>query len=244
MIKVLPSVKRSGLSGACALLVVFGLASCAMAASAARPENWATPVAGTHVQNLYRVEPDLLRSAQPDSTGFQDLSALGIKTVLDLRAGAGDAEEAGKAALKLLHVPMRAWSARDDDVVQALRILTNRANRPILVHCQHGADRTGMILALYRVVVQGWTKQDAIREMDEGGYHHSSLFRNLDRYVSKADIAALRRELGVSTPGIVLAAATASPSVPAQSASKGPAIADKLSLQAPSLIAPASTDAR
>lgn len=223
----------------------FGLAGAASAdPQASRPSNWAGAVTGTHVPNLYRVEPDLLRSAQPDSAGFEELASLGVKTVLDLRAGHGDAGVAGKAALKFLNVPMRAWSAQDDLVIQALRILADRSNRPILVHCQKGADRTGMILALYRVVVQGWTKEDAIREMDEGGYHHSSLFRNLDRYVSNANVAALRRELGVSAPGVVLASAAASPSVPAPSASKGPAIPDKLSLQAPSLIPLASAAAR
>jgi uncharacterized protein (TIGR01244 family) len=229
-----------------AFLGFLGLAGTASADSQpSRPANWAGAVTGTHVPNLYRVEPDLLRSAQPDAAGFQELATLGVKTVLDLRAGHEDASEAGKAALRFLHVPMRAWSAQDDLVIQALRILADPSNRPILVHCQKGADRTGMILALYRVVVQGWTKEDAIREMDDGGYHHSSLFRNLDRYVSNANVAALRRELGVAIPGVALAAnaAPASP-LPAQSASKGPAIPDKLALQAPSLVPLASAAAR
>jgi len=194
-------------------LVLAGFAAAAPAAtaptSASRPSTWAEAVAGTHVPNLYRVEPDLLRSAQPDAAGFQDLATLGVKTILDLRAGHDDAREAGKAALRFLHVPMRAWSARDGEVVEALKILSDRSNRPILVHCQKGADRTGMVLALYRVVFQGWSKQDALREMDEGGYHHSSWFRNLDRFVSNADVAALRKQLGVSLPEMALASAPA-----------------------------------
>ena len=180
------------------VLAVALLAGRGEAASAARPALWAEQVPGTHVTNLYRLEPDLLRSAQPDAAGFADLQKLGVKTILDLRAGHADGKDAGKAALKLLNVPMTAWSLRDDRVLEALRILTDQANRPLLVHCQKGADRTGAILALYRVVVQGWTKDEAIREMNQGGYHHSSLFRNLDGYVRAADVSALRKALGVS----------------------------------------------
>ena len=196
------------------LSAFFTLATIGLAVgvrAAPRPATWAAAVPGTHLSNLYRIEPDLLRSAQPDALGFRDLATLGVKTVLDLRAGHADAGEAGKTTLHLLNVPMTAWSFRDDRVLDALRIVADKANRPLLVHCQKGADRTGAILALYRIVVQGWTREEALREMNEGGYHHSFLFRNLDRYVRHADIGALRRELGVSPPGEGRLAAAAPP---------------------------------
>jgi protein tyrosine/serine phosphatase len=95
---------------------------------------------------------------------------------------------------------MSAWGLHDDLVVQALRIMVDPANRPLMVHCQHGADRTGALVALYRIVVQGWSKEKAVLEMNQGGYHHNALWRNLDRYVLKADVAALRKELGLEAP--------------------------------------------
>jgi tyrosine-protein phosphatase SIW14 len=182
-----------------------------------RPSGWATAVAGSGVQNLYRVESDLFRSAQPSSAGFQELAALGVKTVLNVAGGEGDAPVARGTDLNLLHVPMTAWGLRDDRVLEALRIMTNPRNRPLLIHCQHGADRTGAIMALYRVVAQGWSKADAVREMNEGGFHHSSLWRNLDDYVLKANVEALRRQLGIVSPApsTVEALAAAHPSVPA-----------------------------
>jgi hypothetical protein len=91
-------------------------------------------------------------------------------------------------------------------------------------------------VALYRVVVQGWSKEDAIREMDEGGYNHSSLFRNLDRYVRTANVEALRKQLGITvrtSPGgqtltaavdsasVAPASSQAALSVPAGSATAG-----------------------
>ena len=191
-------IPRTVILSAC---VAFALAAQpALAAPSARPATWAMPVPGATVANLYRVEADLFRSAQPTSAGFKELEALGVKTVLDVAGGDGDDQEARGTSLKLVHIPMSAWGLRDDRVLEALRILADPGSRPLVIHCQHGADRTGALVALYRVVVQGWKKADAIREMNEGGYHHSFLWKNLDRYVDRADVAALRKELGLSEP--------------------------------------------
>lgn len=181
-------------------VLLFGAALSAYAAApgpAERPSEWASAVAGTSVGNLYRIEDGLFRGAQPSTAGFRELAALGVRHVLDLAGGAGDVRFASDGTVKLFHVPMSAWGLRDDLVLQSLRIMTEPENRPLMVHCAHGADRTGAIVALYRVVVQGWTKEQAVREMNEGGYHHNGLFRNLDRYVMRANVDALRKELGV-----------------------------------------------
>ena len=162
-----------------------------------RPSEWAIAVSGTSVDNLYRIEDGLFRGAQPSASGFRELAALGVRNVLDLAGGSGDVRFVSDGSVKLFHVPMSAWGLRDELVVKALRIMTDAENRPLLVHCAHGADRTGALVALYRIVVQGWTKQQAVREMNEGGYHHNGLFRNLDRYVMNANVDALRKELGV-----------------------------------------------
>jgi hypothetical protein len=166
-----------------------------------RPDDWATAVDGTCVGNLYRIEDGFFRGAQPTVAGFQDLeNNLGVRCVLDLAGGPGDIHLVPEGSIKLFHVPMSAWGLHDDLVVQALRIMVDPANRPLMVHCQHGADRTGALVALYRIVVQGWSKEKAVLEMNQGGYHHNALWRNLDRYVLKADVAALRKELGLEAP--------------------------------------------
>ena len=220
--------KRAIPTGLFLALVLLGFSAPvgAQSASLPRPALWATAVPGTHVENLFRVEPELLRSAQPSAAGFRELEALGVKSVLDVAGGDGDDGSSRGTKLKLFHVPMSAFSLRDDRVLEALRILADPANRPLVIHCQHGADRTGALIALYRVVVQGWSKEEAVREMNEGGFHHSSLFRNLDRYVLNADVEAWRHKLGVvlpapSSPRVILAAdapAAAPASAPALSA--------------------------
>jgi protein tyrosine phosphatase (PTP) superfamily phosphohydrolase (DUF442 family) len=188
----------------------LALSLCALSVQAApdpafvsRPAEWAAPVPGTSVANLYRIEDGLYRAAQPTAAGFADLSGLGVHSVLDVAGGAGDDALVPKDSIRLFHVPMSAWGLHDDLVLSALRVMADPGNRPLLIHCQHGADRTGAMVALYRVVVQGWSKADAIREMNEGGYHHSFLWKSLDHYVRRADVAALRKELGLTDPAPV-----------------------------------------
>ncbi len=189
-----------------ALALFLSTAAASAAGPVERPAEWAVAVNGSCVRNLYKVEDDLYRGAQPTATGFQELAALGVKTVLRVSGGDGDDILIAKDSLKLIHVPMSAWGLRDDRVLEALRVMADPANRPLMIHCQHGSDRTGALVALYRVVVQGWTKEKAVEEMNQGGYDHNSLWRNLDRYVMKADVDALRKALKLTGP-----AATAPP---------------------------------
>jgi protein tyrosine phosphatase (PTP) superfamily phosphohydrolase (DUF442 family) len=225
-----------GLALAALFAASLGAAPVLAAPVTPRPETWATPLGDTAVANCYRVEPDFYRSAQPTAEGFRKLASLGVKTVLDVAGGDGDTEAAEGTGIKLLHIPMSAFGLRDDRVLQALRILADPANRPVVIHCQQGADRTGALVALYRVVVQGWTKEEAIREMNEGGYHHSSLFVNLDRYVERADVAALRKALGIAaTPVLATAQKAAAPAVSvSDGSSAAPPVAAPLAASAPS----------
>jgi protein tyrosine phosphatase (PTP) superfamily phosphohydrolase (DUF442 family) len=205
-----------------ALALFLGLSVGSYAAPPPRPAAWAAPASAPGVENLYLVEPGLYRSAQPTAEGFRRLEALGIRTVLDLRGGIGDAELARATDLRLLQVPMTAFGLTHRRVLAALRILADPVNRPILVHCRQGADRTGALIALYRVVAQGWTKQAALREMDDGGFHHSGLFSGLDGYVARADVARLRRELGISPPPARTSAAAAPAEADSGSANRPP----------------------
>src|SRR5262249_45716480 len=106
----------------------------------------------------------------------------------------------------------------DDRVFEALKIMADPQNRPLLIHCQQGADRTGAMVALYRVVVQGWPAEKAVEEMTRGGYHHSALWKDLETYVLKADAAALRKKLGLRGPAAAAANAPVLAVVPAVAA--------------------------
>ena len=79
-----------------------------------------------------------------------------------------------------------------------LQIVTDPQQAPVLLHCYQGSDRTGMLTAMYRIVVQGWTKEAAIEEMKEGGYGFSAVWNNLVRWIEKADIESICAQVELS----------------------------------------------
>ncbi|MGB5102456.1 MAG: tyrosine-protein phosphatase [Steroidobacteraceae bacterium] len=193
------------------LLSSTGCATVAPSAETARPAAWASPVAvAPGLPNLFRVNATLYRSAQPARDGFvllgqQASLANGdppIRTVLSLRAYKGDAPLVpASAGLRLEQVSFKTWHPETEDVVDFLRIVSTAEFQPVLVHCRHGSDRTGMMVAIYRIVVEGWTKAQAIDEMVNGGYGYHPVWRNLVRYIDALDVDAIRAELARTVPG-------------------------------------------
>ncbi len=141
-------------------------ASTPPAATAERPSTWATPLKMDGLPNLHRVSDTLLRSAQPTKQGMQNLGPLKVKTVVNLRSFHSDRDELGEVKTGYEHITMKAWHPEYKEAVRFLKIVSDPAKTPVLVHCQHGADRTGTMCAIYRVAVQGWSKEEALREMN------------------------------------------------------------------------------
>jgi protein tyrosine/serine phosphatase len=158
----------------------------------ARPAQWAQPVTVAGVPNLYRVSSNLFRSAQPSAEGMSNLKAMGVRTVVNLRAFHSDRDEVAGTGLFNDHIAFKSWHPEDEDVVRFLKLTSDTNNWPILVHCQHGADRTGTMCALYRVLVEGWSKEEAIREMTGGGYGFHPVWKNLLRYIRELDTERIR----------------------------------------------------
>jgi protein tyrosine phosphatase (PTP) superfamily phosphohydrolase (DUF442 family) len=163
-----------------------------------RDPSWAVPLDLPGLPNLHRVSPGFYRGAQPTAEGFQQLKAMGIKTIVNLRFLHSDKDLLGDTGLSCESIPMTALHAEDEDAVRFLRIVTDPQKAPVFVHCEYGADRTGTMTAIYRVAVQEWTKEDAIREMTEGGFGFHSIHQNLPSYIRELDIDALKRRAGLS----------------------------------------------
>lgn len=162
-----------------------------------RPASWAQPITLSGVPNLHKITDTLYRSAQPTAEGMKNLKQMGIKTIVSLRAFHSDRDEIGETRLGYEHIYMKTWHPEQEDVVRFLKIVTNSEQTPVLVHCQHGADRTGTMSAIYRVAVEGWTKEEAIREMTEGGFNFHEVWVNLPPWIADLDIEAIRNEAGI-----------------------------------------------
>lgn len=164
-----------------------------------RPETWAQPVKLGGVPNLYRVSDELYRGDQPSPQGMQNLKQLGLKTIINLRSFHSDRDEISETGLAYEHIFMKAWHPEEEDVVRFLKIATDPKRAPVLVHCQHGADRTGALIAVYRIAVQGWSKAEAIREMTEGGFGFHQIWGNLPKWIQKLNIDSIKRQAGIKS---------------------------------------------
>ena len=124
--------------------------------------------------NFQRVNEALFRGGQPKAGGYEMLSQMGIKTVVNLRDDDSRAKEeefeVKQAGLKYFNVPLRRLGPPKDEKIEALlSIITNPANQPVFVHCAHGADRTGVVIAAYRISRDGWTFDQAKAEAKRYG---------------------------------------------------------------------------
>jgi tyrosine-protein phosphatase SIW14 len=131
------------------------------------------------------VAPGVFRSAQPDASELRALQARGLRTVVVLR-GTPPKEErrvAAELGLELVHVPMDGASMPSiEEVDRALAVVLDASKRPVLVHCAQGEERTGAVIAAYRVVVQGWDVQAAQAEAVDLGFGFEGLAEFLVRY--------------------------------------------------------------
>jgi len=162
-----------------------------------RPAQWAERIQLKGVPNLHRVSDTLYRSAQPSAEGMKNLKAMGIETIVNLRSFHSDRDKIKGTGLAYEHIHMKAWHPEEEDAVRFLQIVTNLRRTPALVHCQHGADRTGAMCAIYRVAVQGWSKEEALKEMTEGGFEFHGIWQDLVHWMGALDMEGMKKRAGI-----------------------------------------------
>jgi len=146
--------------------------------------------------NLYQINDDLYRSEQPNKAGMKALEDMGIATVLNLRSKRNDKNEAKKTSLNLVHVPINTWTMSERDILKALQVIET-SPKPVLIHCIHGSDRTGAVVAAYRMVYQNWTKEDAIFEFRNTQFgYHEKWFPEIIELLESLNVGQLKRALG------------------------------------------------
>ena len=132
-------------------------------------------VSSKDLPNLSKVNENLYRGGQPTEAGIGELKRLGIKTVIDLRNNDDRArtEEgwARAAGLRFINIPLSNWFSPDDkDIKSIIDQIDRQDNQPVYVHCKRGADRTGTVMAIYRITHDGWTGDQAKAEAKTFGF--------------------------------------------------------------------------
>ncbi len=129
-----------------------------------------------NIKNCARISPHLYRSADPGPDELAALKSLGIKSILSFRSWTDEKGEVESCGLNAFRIPLEAdifgsKPPTEDQIRYFFYLIRDQKHQPVLFHCQHGADRTGVMCALYRVEVDGWSPEEAIEEMQYFGFH-------------------------------------------------------------------------
>lgn len=146
-------------------------------------------------RNYHQVSDSLFRSGQPQRKSMKDLEKKGFKTILNLRNVMDDKQEIKGTQLRQIRVPMQAKKITHADILHTLQVI-QASEKPILIHCLHGSDRTGAVCAAYRMVIQNWSKEKAINEFLDKKYgYNKGWFPNIISFLKELDVEKLRMEL-------------------------------------------------
>lgn len=152
-------------------------------------------IKSVNFDNLYQVNEIIYRSEQPSKSGFKELESLGIKTILNLRNRMNDKNEAKGTSITLERIKINSWHLQLKEVILALNII-KKAEKPILVHCLHGADRTGIVIAAYLMIFENWSKDAAINEfLDPRFGYHQTWFPKMLRFLQNLDLDYVRTQM-------------------------------------------------
>lgn len=173
--------------------------------------------------NFGKVSDDLYRGAQPSYQAFKTVQTFGVVTDVDLRFDQNDfaeLEDEGRRArerpgvnrpehhhppgMQYVRIRCKPWDPRDEDVVKFLSLFRQKDNNAVFVHCHNGADRTGYMVASYRIVEQGWDPEEAIAELRQyrfwRGWHEVPIYL---RSLRGGHLAEVRRKVAATSEHVI-----------------------------------------
>ncbi|MGI8787359.1 MAG: fused DSP-PTPase phosphatase/NAD kinase-like protein [Pyrinomonadaceae bacterium] len=132
-------------------------------------------VEDVNLPNFYQVNAKLFRGAQPTEAGVKELGVMGVKTIIDLRGtdknSLKEKHWAENAGIKFITVDLSNWFKPDAaDIAEIMEDIDAPENQPVFVHCKRGADRTGTVIAVYRISHDSWMAQQANDEAKQFGF--------------------------------------------------------------------------
>ncbi len=193
-------MKYRPLQNALLMGAVFVLSGCMQHQSIApeqRPPQWGKLIDAKH--NLYQISDFVFRSEQPLQAQSTQLQTLGIDSIISLRGRNQTAEEFQNSDFTLMHIPINTWAMNRQDVLAVMQQLklAQQKQQKVLIHCYHGSDRTGTMIAMYRILFEQWSIENAVTEMKYGGYGFHPIWVNIDYLFSEENISWLRQQLAM-----------------------------------------------
>jgi len=124
------------------------------------------------------VTPRLFRGAQPNKRGYEALAKMGVNIVVDVRGNRANSEgkEVRRHGMQYVPIPWHCMFLRDEVFARFLKLMRDNPDKKVFVHCRLGDDRTGMMIAAYRMAAEGWTADEAMIEMRQFGFNEAHHF--------------------------------------------------------------------
>ena len=147
------------------------------------------------IQNFHKVDDHLYRGAQPTAEGWKTLAGLGVKTILDLRSRGplevnAEARAVEAQGMRYVNVPLSGMGSPSRASMTKILALLNSPD-PVFVHCHYGRDRTGTVVAVYRMTHYSWPNARALQEAQENGLHwfEMAMRRYIQRFRAVTQVA-------------------------------------------------------
>ena len=160
-----------------------------------RPDNWGQALQLS--DNFYQISTDIFRSEQPNTEMASSLKAHDIGVVINLRSRHQDPQNLDAQNFELVHIPIHTWAINREDLLAVMRQiqLAKAQQQKVLIHCYHGSDRTGASIAMYRIVFEQWSIDDALQEMKYGGYGFHPIWQNIENLFTPENVKWIQEQL-------------------------------------------------
>lgn len=210
--KVLPPasqfITRKSLVMLIVVLVVFS-ATIISSASSGDKSSKKSPDTEIEVNNFGKVTDFFYRGAQPKEDEYGQLASLGVKTIIDLRDDPKDYAEvtAKQLGLKYINLPMSDKDYPSSDAADKfLSVVNDKVNQPVFVHCAGGRHRTGAMIAVFRMKMQGWNVEQAYEEMKDYDFYtrwgHKAMKKYVFNYYRELLVGRKIEQAGFSTTSV------------------------------------------
>lgn len=191
-------LKSKGLRYSVLLAISLQLTACMTTPTIAeneRPQQWGKLVNKQH--NFYQISQTVYRSEQPSTEAISELEKNRIDIVVNLRSRNKDKFVLANQPFKLVHIPINTWAINRNDLLEIMQIIqtAERQNQKVLLHCYHGSDRTGASVAMYRIIFENWSIDDALNEMKHGGYGFHPIWVNIEKLFTPENVKWIREQL-------------------------------------------------
>ena len=152
-------------------------------------------VLSSELPNTYKLTDNLYRGAQPTDEGYKILAKMGIKTIISFRTHKPNKELIESLGMESVHIPLNPALITPAQMARFLQLVSDPEHQPVFIHCRHGSDRTGTMVAAYRMVIQKWSKQDALTEMKNPDFGFHRLFFTLPPIIKYTNVGKIESKM-------------------------------------------------